>query len=273
MATSRRTRLSTARIAGASLFALAAAYGALMIEKPRDVPFEVLLVSLVVASGLFWRREFGAQVLARALCWCAGAWGFMVVFVDAGRGTNGLALAITLASGAALLSAGRDGMRATNRVDSRFTPAAFSGPLIAGLVLAVADLQTLAISGSMAVQHTDYVGMGITFFVGAALMLVAIIGVYQLKLWGIALNLVANVAIATYAIVMDVPKPIAWALSLTAALQFALPIPMLVRMIRGDTIRETAPGPIRLAIVPVTLVALMVLVTVVAVRDLPVRWF
>ncbi len=232
------------------------------------VVLAIPLLGVVLASVLFWRRQFGAQVLARAFCWSALALGFLVVMATKGEKAN-TPLLLCLCSGAALLAAGRHGLSVASRAGSRFSPAAFAGPLTAGLVLAIADLQTLLMWGAMATtsssHHIEVFRIGM--FTGAAVMFVAIIGVYRLKMWGILLNLAANVAIATFAIfASEVPPPIAWTLSATALMQFLLPIPMLISLSRKTATPDDPEHSSRgYALVPCLLIVLMV--AAVALRD------
>ncbi|MCA9709974.1 MAG: hypothetical protein KDK70_29315, partial [Myxococcales bacterium] len=80
----------------------------------------------------------------------------------------------------------------------------------------------------------------------AALMIVALVGLYRLRVWGLVLNIAANLLIAGLAIadVLDVPGVVQAALCTTAVVQLVLPVPLLIAMARGRAPEpRTTPHP------------------------------
>ena len=207
-------------------------------------------VLLLACAALVYRDHLPSQLLVRAGLWSNLILGTLLATSASGDGEIGVVMALATAAG--LLALGRSGLDAPS---DRFAPVAFRGSLILALVMALADTQSLALFGAIGLERQD----GGATLGCAALMLVALVGLYRLELWGLVLNLVANVLIAglAFSAVLDLPKPIVFALCTTALIQIALPAPLVLAMIRGK-----APEPsgrfdrLRAAIVPAVVVGL-----------------
>jgi hypothetical protein len=149
---------------------------------------------------------------------------------------------MALASGASLLLAGRAGL--TSDAPSRFSPIAYRGSLMLALIMAMADAEVLLLWGGLALEQNYHCSVGEVgaLFACSAAMIVAVYGLYSLKVWGLALNIAANIVIAVLAVTRSIPIPRdgEWGLVATAAVQLVLPIPLLVAFFR-----KTKPRPLR----------------------------
>lgn len=182
-------------------------------------------------------RNFLAQLFARAIWWQALAFGLVLSIgyaADEINGTLSIATPMYVFGGLlAILGAGKVGLDFESK---HFVPVAFRRSLTASLVMAMADTIALSfyggimlVDGSMSISTLTSVAE----FGGAALvMLVAIAGLYRIKVWGLALNICANLLIAGLALggVFDIPEVIALGLAVTAVGQLLLPLPLLKRM-------------------------------------------
>lgn len=193
---------------------------------------------LAIASYPMSRaRNFLAQLFARAVWWQALAFGLVLAIGHATGDVNGPISAATplyvLGGVLAIAGAGRVGL---DFESAHFVPVAFRGSLTASLVMAMADTIALLfyagivlVDGSM---RMDTLIHAAEFAGSASVMLVAIAGLYRIKVWGLALNIGANILIASLAVsgVFDLPEVIAFGLAATAIGQLLLPIPLLKRM-------------------------------------------
>lgn len=120
---------------------------------------------------------------------------------------------------------GRRGLSTDSKV---FAPSAFRTTLIASLMLGLVDTWGLIFYSAM----MEEVG---PMLLSAAVMGVALYGLYRMKVWGLGLCVVANVVIATFAMtgVFDLPEVLAWGLVTTAILQLMLPLPLLKSVFMG----------------------------------------
>ncbi|WP_428265643.1 hypothetical protein [Haliangium sp.] len=201
-------------------------------EKATVVALLMIPTALsLLAAGLLHSRYLGAQMLARATWWSNLILGTLISTTGAGEDAMLLGLMLTLGSGGALLVMGRAGLGAGS-VAGRFRPVAFRGALIVAMVMALADTQSLLLFGGM--TALDY-SPSFLPLVCAVVMIVAVIGLFRLAVWGLALNLLANLAIAALGLcgVLGLPEPIVAALVTTAALQLLLPLPLLRAFVRG----------------------------------------
>ena len=153
-------------------------------------------------------------------------------------GRNLLFLTLAAALGArrgigALVSAGRAGLQ---QHSARFAPVAHRGGLMLSIVLALADTQALLLYGMVEIEdHSTrlFVHAG-PFFASAGVMMIALWGLWNMRMWGMLLNIVANVIIAGLAIsgVFDLPGILAAGLFATAVVQLLIPIPMIRAMLQ-----------------------------------------
>jgi hypothetical protein len=216
---------------------------------PLALGIPILL--LVASAGLMFRNHLPSQILVRAALWSNLVLGTLIAVSGGGHEMPiGAILAVSTTVG--LLALGRSGLTQTTE---RFAPTAFRASLILALVMALADTQSLALFGTIQLDHGDGVGT----LACAVLMGVALFGLYRLQVWGVVLNIVANVLIATLAFteVLDLPEPIVFALCTTAAIQVMLPLPLIVAMVRGRAPEETARmRTVKAVVVPIVTLVL-----------------
>ncbi|MCA9553781.1 MAG: hypothetical protein KC933_27325 [Myxococcales bacterium] len=225
----------------------------------------VALATLPVAAGLVFVRRLEPQILARAVLW-----GLLVVGTLLAVAVNGSAveahlvsLAFALGAGAALLALGASGLDAPP-ARAAFVPQAFRGVLVSILVMAIADTCTLIFWSGLALENKLSPTPGPQIFVvtSAVVMLVAVMGLYGLRVWGFALNMLANVGIAAGAWLVGLDAAIATSLTATAAAQLLVGLPLLRGLAAG---RETEALPPRVArALAATVIAGLMLTAVVA---------
>jgi hypothetical protein len=152
-----------------------------------------------------------------------------------------VAVVIALGCGLSLLVLGSRGLDSPS---ARFRPVAYRGTLFAALTLAIADTLSLVFWSLIALEATS--ATTAAALAGCAgVMLIGVVGLYRLKTWGLVVNVVANTLIATLVGfgAIDVPAFVAALLVTTAVLQLAVPLPLVVALVRGRTSGHlTAPS-------------------------------
>ncbi len=235
--TSKRPRRGILRelFVAAGAIAVAAALPFAMLTSHSDDAWPLVLVmsGLALASYPMSRaRNFLPQLFARAIWWQALAFGLVLALGYATGEVRGPISAATpmyvLGGLLAIVGAGRVGL---DFESDHFVPVAFRGSLTASLVMAMADTIALLFYAGIAIIDGSWVDAS-AFAGSATVMLVAIAGLYSIKVWGLGLNIGANVLIAGLAIsgVFQLPEVIAFGLVATAIGQLLLPIPLLKRM-------------------------------------------
>jgi hypothetical protein len=210
--------------------AVPAAYHA--IDDTGDVPLVawLALALLPVAAALVFVRRLEPQILVRAVMWGVLVLGTLLAWVvdSPARDAHLVTGSLVACSGVALLALGGLGLDAPP-ARRAFVPVAFRGVLVAILVMAVADTATLLFWGGMVAEssHLDP-ALAAFFFCAGGLMLVAVAGLYGLRVWGFALNVVANVVVATGAwLVPELPEELAACLTATAIGQLVVGLPLM----------------------------------------------
>ncbi|MEZ4454486.1 MAG: hypothetical protein R3B09_33855 [Nannocystaceae bacterium] len=252
----RRTSLASVAAASAAI-----AFTHFTLAHTSVLALALPCALLVAAAALVWRRDLPSHVLARAVCWSNLLLGALLA-ISGGSNERGFGALLAAATGVALLAMGRAGLEHTSRT---FSPAAFRGSLVVALVMALADTQSLALFGGAHLEHAYSAHHAWPLLAGAAVMGIAIVGLYRLRVWGLVLNLVANLVIAGAALAgaFEIPHALAWALASTALVQLALPLPMIAAMIRG---RAPASSRDRVGarLIPAVIVGLIALACVSA---------
>lgn len=248
------------RLVIASLCSLAAAV--LMRSWNSDLPWILWAPTglLAVSALLIHRKSLGGQMLARAAWWANLLLGAVIALAGSSS-ERSIAFGLALVCGTALLAVGRTGLGSA--ASGRFNPVAFRASLTLALVMAMADAQSLLLFGGLELDswHSDQ--PPILLFC-AGVMLVAIIGLYRLALWGLVLNLAANIVIAAMAIggVFDLPGPIVFMLASTAVIQSVLPIPLIIRFFsRRDAVESRTTSRLGHVVVTLAIAGLMLLST------------
>lgn len=199
----------------------------------HNVPWMLIFhaLCLLATIPLFFRKNLGSQMLTRALWWQTLLFGVLLLASERGAG---FAIACFMSMGAlmALVGAGRIGPTEEDE-DSPFHPIAFRTPLMIALVLAIADTVTLFLYAGVGLERFSINSPLLT--VAGIAMLVGLHGMYRLKLWGVALNLVTNLVVAGLILhgVFEIPAPLNAGLIATALIQLFLPIPMLGKIIEN----------------------------------------
>jgi hypothetical protein len=219
--------------------ALAAA--ACMRLWPGYVPAVLWLPTLLLgaSAALQLHRHVGSQLLVRAIWWSNLLLGVIIAVVGATE-ERCIAAGLALATGTALLAHGRRGLDGEATAGA-FVPIAFRTTLTAILVMALADLQSLVLFGVVRASAWDHRLASWLPLGSSALVLVAIVGIYRLRLWGLLLNFGANLAIAAFCLfrLFDLPLEIRVAYVATAGLQVLLTLPLFAAIARG----RAAPTP------------------------------
>lgn len=197
-----------------------------------------LPTALLAASALLvWRRHVGGQLLARAVWWSNLVLGTLIA-VSGGSSERTVAALLACCTGAALVAVGRADLDEATP-SGAFLPLAFRGTLICLLVMAMADAQSLLLFGALEMtdppNHLGHASLTDALPLSLALpLLVAVVGLYRLRLWGLVLDLAASAALAAFAATgtLELPKPLLVAYVATAAAQWLVALPLLVALAR-----------------------------------------
>jgi hypothetical protein len=187
-----------------------------------------------------------------------------------------VALVMVLATSTALLAIGRKGL---DQVKPReFAPAAYRGPIMVSVIMALADAQAIgwigasrlysALHPSMTPISVTEVKQATAMLVCCAVALTALYGLYKLRLWGLVLSAATTLVIGTFAFTrvlgLSDAGPIPYVFSASAGVQIALLTPLLVAIVRRRPRSPASPRAARLArVVPsVVIIALAALAVV-----------
>jgi hypothetical protein len=229
-------------IARRTLAALGALGAAVCMRSWEDRPLAAALwlpTLLLVASAAFiWRRQVGAQLLARAIWWSNLILGTLIA-TTGDSSERGIAAILALCTGTPLIAVGRADLDEATPSGS-FFPMAFRGTLICLLVMAMADAQSLLLFGTLKLTepHQHYYSEALlqrALPIAIAIpLLVSVIGLYRLRLWGLLLSLAASLALALLVVwdAFDLPGPLLIAYVVTSAAQWLVALPLLVALIR-----------------------------------------
>jgi hypothetical protein len=195
------------------------------------LPFALWIpVGLLAASAvLVHHRRLASQLVARAVLWSNLILGTVIaVVVDTPE--RPVALLLAGATGGALLLIGRAGLTDD---DGSFVPVAFRATLLGLMVMALADAQSLSLFGALELENFHPARpVALEYFALAAGLIVAIVGIYRLRVWGLVLGAFTWVALATAALAgwLELPTGLAAAFVATSAVQLVLAAPLFARM-------------------------------------------
>lgn len=240
-------------------------------------------ILLVLAGLLAHHAELGSQLLARSVWWANLVLGTLISIAGSSNETR-IGLVLCLGAGTALFAMGRLGLGEDDQQHSStaFQPIAFRTTLTFSMVMAVADAQALALFSSIRLEdalrsswdRSAAWQQSIVLAASAALICLAIVGLYRLRVWGLFLGALAAALVATLAATdfYGIKGPVSTALILTSVVQLLLPIPILVAIVRR---RAPAPRPRleragRVALAALVLAMMAFSVVTVAVRP---AWF
>lgn len=197
---------------------------------PVPIVAWIAIVAVPVSAALVFVPRLEPQILARAVMWGMLVFGTLLsVVADTPRlEANLISMGLVFGSGLALLTLGAAGLDAPP-ARRAFVPVAFRGVLVAILVMALADTATLLFWGGLVLEDgPDRPALFAFLFGAGGLMLVAVMGLYGLRVWGFALNVLANLAIASGAwFIPRLPNEIAACLTATAIAQLVVGMPLM----------------------------------------------
>jgi hypothetical protein len=205
-----------------------------MRSWPGPLPVVVWLPTglLVAAAALSHHRALASQLLARAVLWSNLILGSIIAIVGSGR-ERPIAWVLAATTAAALALLGRRGL--DNQ--GRFVPVAFRRTLLALLVMALADAQTLIFFGALHAEFSELrvLPRTLPLLALAVALLAGVWGVFRLRVWGLLLHAAACAALAaaTLGDAIAVPRELALALAATAAAQLVLAAPLALAVLRG----------------------------------------
>ena len=255
-------RARALRLAAASVFSSSAVLFAGIDSPPTDLVASVLLVAPFAAAILLWAPRLEAQLTTRAILWGYLFWaGFGSVLIDSSNASGDrLLLSVGLCTAAALLCLPADGLKQPP-ISARFAPVAFRGIIVLIITLALTDAMVLGTS-FLGFWDNHYSGALLLAFLGtaSAVMLLAVVGLLRMRAWGFALNLIANLCVATLAWCIEtMPWELALGLSTTAGLQLMIAAPLARRIASpgaGDpSERLTKLAPLAIAAMAIALLA------------------
>lgn len=215
---------------------------------------------LVVALLTRRRRSVVSQVLVRAAGWSMMEF-FVVLTFLSGPGVAEMSapmcLGIAVFFAVALLLLRDTGLDA---LDSEFQPRAYRGRLLGTLVLAFADAQTLVMITALQLSLNFPTAMIVLPGVAALVMIAATWGLARLRVWGLVLNVGANLVVAALAVAgyMTTAVPFVVALAATAVVQVLLVLP-LVRVVLGGHGEPSSSGRSRFRWAAIALVVPMLI--------------
>jgi hypothetical protein len=224
---------------------------------------------LVLSAWLAHRPGSGSQILARSVWWANLVLGVLLSLAG-GETEKSLGLLIVLTTSAPLLAMGHMGL--DSEEESAFRPIAFRTALTLGMMMAVADAQALLFWGAYKIDSQkgasdvlSSTNQGVILLLAAAMIGVAIAGLYRLRLWGLLFAGLCAAGLAGLAAtnVCGLRDALARAFIATSVVQLLLTVPVVAAVIRG---RAPAPRPpSRLArIAPALAVVLLAASAVVA---------
>jgi hypothetical protein len=204
----------------------------------------VPVVLLGVSALLVHHGTVGSQILARGVWWSNLVLGVLLSLAG-GSDEREIGLVMAIATGLPLLVMGRMGLGEDER--SAFRPIAFRTTLVLGMTMAVADIQALLFWGAIKIENEGgsrgplaQRTQGMLLLLAAAMMVVAVVGLYRLRVWGLLFGaLCAAGLIGVMASgVCGLPGPLPESFIVTSAVQLLLPAPIVVAIVRGR-----APAP------------------------------
>lgn len=224
-----------------SLLCFGALGGILLLG--RD-PEELWAAAAVVGlSGLLvFHRHVASQLFVRATL-SANALLFLVEATVGNDGERVQGAVIVSCLAAALLAIGRFGLDDKARAGA-FQPVAFRASMMTGLILSLAFAQWFFLFSGLLVVEDDFSARPMLLgFAGATVViLLAVTGMFRLKLWGLLLKVLVDVGFAGLAVAGVALRPhvITFAVLGLALLQLGLDLPILVACARGERYRPAS---------------------------------
>jgi hypothetical protein len=256
----------TARLVVAGLGSLgaAASFFGMMRDSGLGAAW-IPIVFLGAAALLIHHGALGSQLVARSVWWANLVLGTLLS-VAGTHHEQYVGVGMALGTGAALLAMGRLGL--DERPGSAFRPVAFRTTLTLGMIMAVADAQALTFLGAVqtekSVQYREWAESsdalhGVALLASAAVLALAIAGLYRLRVWGLLLAALGSLGVATLAVTgaYGFEGPLCAGLEATSAVQIALAAPIFVAIARRRAPAAAAPSRLVRVAPALVVVALM----------------
>ncbi len=225
---------------GAAVAALA------LVPMATSMPwaFWLLPPMFVLAGWLSTRRSFGSRLLAHGLWWQGVLQGTLLGVAGQDAHYVGAGMMMLIGSALALHGSHHPSQTEPPPPESPFQPVAFKGLLTASMTLAISDMMGLLIFGGLSIEPWGSPVAGAALMTMGVVMAVAVYGLYRLRVWGMGLNLLANLLIAalvTLGGAGSIEPMLALWLMATTTLQFALNAPVLRAMWRSSAASTEPP--------------------------------
>ena len=227
--------MSGMTIARSSLAALLSLVAAVCMQAwSGSEPWQLWIPTVLLAAGaaLAFGRSSGSQILVRAILWSNLLLAAMVGWIASGHDQRVAAL-LGASTGFALLTLGRQGL---DREGGAFVPVAFRATLLALLVMALADAQSLLFWGSVLVSDDSPVQLtGAFALVCAGAFTVGVAGLYRLRTWGLLVNSLAAITLIGVVMLGAFRDLRAFQILFggSALLQLGLAVPLYRALVRG----------------------------------------
>lgn len=190
---------------------------------------------LGASSVLMHRRSLAGQLLARAVWWSNLVLGGIIFLCSSGH-ERPLGLLLALGSGGALVLAGKERL---DEKSASFAPIAYRGTLTAILVMALADVQSLFLFGVLSWRETccgaSHHAQSLALLVVGGALAIAMLGLFRLRVWGLALAALGNLALVGVVVSWGQPLPSGLMLAYlgSAIVQLVLIVRITVGLVRG----------------------------------------
>jgi hypothetical protein len=188
---------------------------------------------LGAAAVLCHHRHVGSQLVARAAFWSNLILGVLAMVIG-GHSERPIGLALAASTAGALLLLGRRGLDGHARTGS-FRPLAFRTTLLAIMVMALADAQSLLLFGTLELEGWRDDGRSLVMFGIAGLLVLGLVGLYRLRAWGLVAGAAGCLALAAAACgdVLRLPHALNVAFVATSMAQLVVVAPLAVAVWRG----------------------------------------
>ena len=223
-----------------------------------DVPAALWVPTglLVLSAALIHHRQLGSQLVARSVWWANLVLGTVISLGSTSGHERAVGVLLCLAMGTALLAMGRP-------AEALAALAPLAG-LTFGMIMAVADAQALTLFGALKLQSGGWKGdyewaQGASLLVSATLLVVAIAGLYRLRVWGLLLSAASAVGVCALSATdaYGLPFPLGLGLAATSGVQVLLCLPVLRAIVRGRAAAPSASPSRLLRLAPTVTIALM----------------
>jgi hypothetical protein len=200
-----------------------------------NLPFALWIPTafLGAAALLCHHRHVGSQLLARAAFWSNLLIGVLALVLGS-SGERPVGVALIATTGAALLVLGRRGLDGDARTAS-FRPLAYRATLLAVMVMALADAQSLLLFGTLELEGWRADSRALLLFGVACVQLLGLVGLYRLRVWGLVVGAAGCLALIGAALgdALQLPHALNVAFIATSIAQLIIAAPLVTAVCRG----------------------------------------